>query len=59
MIDIKKEDINRINDFITSNELDYQINDNGIIRYHIVAYDDMVFYFYNYNDDYVKNRKQQ
>lgn len=53
MIDIKKEDINRINDFITSNELDYQINDNGIIRYHIVAYDDMVFYFYNYNDDYV------
>lgn len=53
MIEINKSDIDRISTFIIDNELDYDIIDNGIIRYHIKSYDDMVFYFYNYNDNFV------
>ena len=53
MIELSKSDINRISTFILDNELDYDIIDNGIIRYHIKSYDNMVFYFYNYNDNFV------
>jgi hypothetical protein len=53
MIELSKSDINRISTFILDNELDYDIIDNGIIRYHIKSYDNMVFYFYNYNNNFV------
>lgn len=53
MLDISKEETGRISEFINSNDLDYEIIDNGIIRYHVKAYDNMIFYFYNYNGEYV------
>lgn len=53
MIEINKSDIDRISTFIIDNELDYDIIDNSIIRYHIKSHDDMVFYFYNYNNNFV------
>jgi hypothetical protein len=53
MIEINKSDIDRISTFILDNELDYDIINNGIIRYHIKSHDNIIFYFYNYNDNFV------
>lgn len=57
MIEINKSDIDRISTFIIDNELDYDIIDSGIIRYHIKSYDYIVFYFYNYNDNWIDDFK--
>jgi hypothetical protein len=43
----------RLVDFILDNNLDYIINDNGLIRFNIISYDKIVFYFYKYNNQYV------
>jgi hypothetical protein len=53
MIDISKNEIIRISDFIIYNDLDYDIINNGIIRYHIKSFDNMVFYFYKYESNYI------
>lgn len=53
MIQISKEDKNRLINFINENELDYNYIDNDISKFSIVSDDGIVFYLYNYNEGYV------
>ena len=50
---LKDSDKKRIIQYIKENELDYRISDGGIIRFHLIAEDDVVFYIHNYNEQYV------
>jgi len=47
------KDKERIKQFIKDNDLDYNIVDEGITRYHIVAYDGIKFHFEMYNNNWV------
>lgn len=50
---ISNEDISKIIDYIETNELDYKISNTGVIRFHIIAYDKIRFYFYKNGEEYV------
>lgn len=50
---INDNDKQRIIDFINHNELDYILVDDNISKFHIIAYDNIKFFFYTYNDEYV------
>lgn len=43
----------RIIRFINENELDFEIVDNGIIRFHLISEDRMLFYFYTLEDKFI------
>jgi len=53
MKEILESDKERIIDFIKINDLDYVIVDDGIIRFHIIAYDGIKLYIQIYNDIYI------
>jgi hypothetical protein len=53
MIEISKEEKEKIIQFIKDNELDYTLIDNGIIRFHVMAHDGIKFFFYKYEDQYI------
>ena len=53
MIEITKEDKEKIIQFIKDNELDYTLIDNGIIRFHVMAHDGIKFFFYKHEDQYI------
>ena len=53
MMLIEEKEIERIFQFIRENELDYEIVDNGIVKPHIVAYDDMRFFFHKNEGQYI------
>ncbi len=53
MIELDKENIEKIIKFITDNDLDYTIANNGIIRFHVIAYDGIRFFFYKNNEEWV------
>ena len=46
MIEIGKEDKDKIIQFIAENDLDYTLMDNGITRFHVMAFDGIKFFFY-------------
>jgi len=48
--DIDKQ---RVIQFITENELDFTINDEGISKFNVVSNDGKTFFFYKYNEGYV------
>jgi len=50
---MKTQDKERIKQFIKDNDLDYNIVDESISRYHIVAYDGTKFHFENNNNNWV------
>lgn len=43
----------RLIDFISENNLDYKVIDNGISRFHIVSHDDMKFSFYIHENRFI------
>lgn len=47
------KDKERIFEFIRDNELDFDIVDNSISRYHIIAYDGVRFQFEKFNDNWI------
>ena len=51
-IKISDSDKKRIIDYITENKLDYNIVD-GIFRFGLVSYDNMIFNIYKYNEQYI------
>ena len=53
MIEITKEDKNKIIQFIKDNELDYTLIDNGITRFHVMAVDGIKFLFYKHEEQYI------
>jgi len=53
MIEIENREKERIFQFIKENDLDYEIVDNGIIKPHIIAYDDQRFFFYKNEGQYI------
>lgn len=50
---LKDSDKKRIIDYIKENELDYNISDTDIFRFHIVSEDNYLFQIYNYNEQYI------
>jgi hypothetical protein len=50
---INSNDKKRIIDFINHNKLDYILVDNNISKFHIISHDNIKFFFYTYNDEYV------
>lgn len=53
MFPINDADKQRIIDFIKHNQLDYIFVDNNISKFHIISHDNIKFFFYTYNDEYV------
>jgi hypothetical protein len=53
MIEITKEDKDKIIQFIKDNELDYTLIDNGITRFHVMAVDGIKFLFYKHEEQYI------
>lgn len=53
MIPINNTDKQRVFDFIKNNQLDYILVDENISKFHIIAYDNIKFFFYTYNDEYI------
>ena len=47
------QDKERIKQFIKDNDLDYNIVDEGVSKFHIVAYDGITFHFETYNDNWI------
>lgn len=53
MFVIEKEDIDRIKGFVEYNNLSYVPVDDGIGKFHLISYDNIRFYFYRLNDNYI------
>jgi len=53
MLEISNDIKNKIIDFIINEELDYQINNNGLIRFHLQSDDNYKFFIYEYQNSYV------
>ena len=53
MIIIEESDKQRLIQFITENELDFVINNEGISKFNVVSNDGKAFFFYKYNEQYV------
>lgn len=55
----KDSDKKRIIEYITQNELDYKISDNGIFKFHLISDDGYMFQIYDYNDQYVVTKSDK
>ena len=53
MININNNDKLRIINFIKENDLDLTPIDGGIIRFHVKSLDNMIFYFYTYENKFI------
>ena len=50
---IKDSDKKRIIEYINQNELDYNISDGVIFKFHLISYDGYMFQIHNYNEQYL------
>lgn len=50
---ISESEIKRIIDYIELNELDMDPINNGIVKFSIKSFDDNIFTFFNYNENYI------
>ena len=50
---INQKDIDTIVNFIDLNEMDMIPVNNGIVKFNVKSFDDMIFTFFEYNSEYV------
>jgi len=53
MITINEKDVNTVINFIDLNEMDMIPTNNGIVKFNVRSFDDMVFTFFEYNNEYI------